>query len=97
MATIESLLSDRVSLQVRSVDRIFLAGYVPKLLAILLIIASATYLVDSVGKLLIPSYASNEMLISILMVPSTLGETIFLLWVLIWGRRLPTPESVAQT
>lgn len=31
MATIESLLSDRVSLQVRSVDRIFLAGYVPKL------------------------------------------------------------------
>ncbi|MGZ6670199.1 MAG: hypothetical protein ACXVH3_36690 [Solirubrobacteraceae bacterium] len=31
MATIESLLRDRVSLQVRSVDRIFLAGYVPKL------------------------------------------------------------------
>ncbi len=31
MATIESLLSERVSLQVRSVDRIFLAGYVPKL------------------------------------------------------------------
>jgi hypothetical protein len=31
MATIESLLSDRVSLQVRSVDRIFLAGYIPKL------------------------------------------------------------------
>ena len=31
MATIESLLSERVSLQVRSVDRIFLAGYVSKL------------------------------------------------------------------
>jgi hypothetical protein len=31
MATISSLLEERVSLQVNSVDRIFLAGYVPKL------------------------------------------------------------------
>ena len=31
MATISSLLADHVSLQVRSVDRIFLAGYVPRL------------------------------------------------------------------
>lgn len=31
MATIRSLLRDRVTLQVRSVDRIFLQGYVPKL------------------------------------------------------------------
>jgi hypothetical protein len=31
MATIVSLLRDRVSLQVNSVDRMFLAGYVPKL------------------------------------------------------------------
>ena len=31
MATIASLLADHVTLQVRSVDRLFLAGYVPKL------------------------------------------------------------------
>ena len=31
MATIASLLADRVTLEVRSVDRIFVAGYVPKL------------------------------------------------------------------
>ncbi|MCA1680245.1 MAG: hypothetical protein LC777_15470 [Actinobacteria bacterium] len=31
MATIESLLREHVSLRVRSVDRLFLAGYVPKL------------------------------------------------------------------
>ena len=31
MATIASLLRDGVSLQVNSVDRIFLAGYIPKL------------------------------------------------------------------
>jgi hypothetical protein len=31
VATISSLLADHVSLQVRSVDRIFLAGYVPRL------------------------------------------------------------------
>ena len=31
MATISSLLRDRVTLQVNSVDRIFLAGYMPKL------------------------------------------------------------------
>src|ERR1700686_1638414 len=31
MATIESLLRERVTLTVRSVDRVFLAGYVPKL------------------------------------------------------------------
>ena len=33
MATIRSLLADHVSLQVRSVDRIFLQGYVPKLMS----------------------------------------------------------------
>ena len=31
MATISGLLSDHVSLRVRSVDRILLAGYVPRL------------------------------------------------------------------
>ena len=31
MATISSLLRDHVTLRVRSVDRIFLAGYVPRL------------------------------------------------------------------
>ena len=31
MATISSLLRERVTLQVNSVDRIFLAGYMPKL------------------------------------------------------------------
>lgn len=31
MARIASLLRERVTLQVRSVDRVFLAGYVPKL------------------------------------------------------------------
>lgn len=33
MATIRSLLRDRVTLQVRSVDRIFLHGYVPRLMS----------------------------------------------------------------
>ena len=32
MATIASLLRDHVTLRVRSVDRIFLQGYVPKLM-----------------------------------------------------------------
>ena len=31
MATISSLLSDHVTLQVRSVDRLFFQGYVPRL------------------------------------------------------------------
>src|SRR5215469_13271580 len=33
VATIRSLLRDRVTLQVRSVDRIFLQGYVPRLMS----------------------------------------------------------------
>ena len=32
MATISSLLADHVSLQVRCVDRVFLQGYVPRLM-----------------------------------------------------------------
>ena len=32
MATISSLLADHVTLQVRSVDRLFLKGYVPNLM-----------------------------------------------------------------
>ena len=33
MATIRSLLRDRVTLQVRSVDRLFLHAYVPRLMS----------------------------------------------------------------
>ena len=33
MATISSLLADHVTLQVRSVDRLFLQGYVPRLMS----------------------------------------------------------------
>jgi hypothetical protein len=32
VATIASLLADHVTLQVRSVDRLFLQGYVPRLM-----------------------------------------------------------------
>lgn len=54
----------------------FKSGYIPKLLGILLIIAGLGYLIDSLGKLLMPNYN-----VSIAMF-TFIGEALLFLWLL---------------
>jgi hypothetical protein len=54
----------------------FKSGYIPKFLGILLIIAGLGYLIDSLGKLLLPNYN-----VSIAMF-TFIGEALLLFWLL---------------
>jgi len=60
-----------------------LSGYIPKILGVLLIIASFGYLIDSSGKLLSPSYDANIALFTFI------GELLLIFWLLIKGARIP--------
>ena len=56
-------------------------GYIPKILGVLLVIASLGYLVDSFGKLLLPNYGANIGLFTFF------GELLLMLWLLWVGIR----------
>lgn len=58
-------------------------GYIPKILGVLLVIASFGYLIDSFGKLLSPTYEVNVALFTFI------GELLLIFWLLIKGVRMP--------
>ena len=58
--------------------------YVPNLLGLLLGIGGAGYLINSAGKLLFPSINTEFLTITFL------GELVFMLWLLIKGRKIKT-------
>jgi hypothetical protein len=66
---------------------IYKSGYIPKILGILLVIASFGYLIDSFGKLLSPTYDLNIALFTFI------GEVLLVFWLLIKGARLPDPSK----
>ncbi len=69
------------------------SGYIPKILGILLIIASFTYLINNVADLLIPNYENYVIIFYILAIPSALGEIILALWLLSKGRKIPEMKN----
>ena len=64
---------------------VYKSDYFPKLLGILLMIASVGYLVDLFAQFLLPKYANTIELIAL--TPAPIGELSFLLWLLIKGVR----------
>jgi hypothetical protein len=60
-----------------------LPGYMPKILGVLLIIASLGYLIDSFGKLLVPNYNANIAMFTFI------GEVLLVFWLFIKGVRIP--------
>ena len=60
-----------------------LSGYMPKILGILLIIASFGYLIDSFGKLLVPNYNATIAMFTFI------GEVLLIFWLLFKGARIP--------
>jgi hypothetical protein len=60
--------------------------YVPGVLAILLIIASVGYFIDSFSSVLSSNYANNQiMTLLFVAVPAIIAELSLTLWLLIWG------------
>ena len=54
------------------------SGYIPKILGVLIVIASLGYLVDSFGKFLVPNHSANIGMFTFF------GELLLMLW-LLWG------------
>jgi hypothetical protein len=54
------------------------SGYIPKILGVLLVIASLGYFVDTFGKILVPNYDATIALFTFF------GEPLLMLW-LLWG------------
>jgi hypothetical protein len=72
---------------------VFKSGYFPKILGILLVLASPGYLLDSFGNFLVPGSITVTTIASILLVLSAFGELAFAAWLLIKGARNPNPAA----
>ena len=70
------------------------SGYIPRILGILLIVASLAYLVDSFANILLPSYINYATIfLLIVVVPSVIAELSFTFWLLIKGGKIPEMKS----
>ncbi len=70
--------------------------YIPNILGILLIAASAGYLVDSFANFLLSNYDNyKDIFLLIVVVPGIIGELSFCLWLLFRGTKLP--EIITET
>jgi SAM-dependent methyltransferase len=65
---------------------VFRSGYVPRILGVLLIVASLGYLMDSFSRALLVNYAEYEtVFLLIVFVPAFMAEVSFCLWLLVKG------------
>jgi hypothetical protein len=62
---------------------VYKSGHIPKILSVLLIIASAGYLINSVGVILSPNFP--EIIWTVLMGPCLLGELALIVWLAFKG------------
>lgn len=73
---------------------VFQADYVPNILGVLLIIAAFGYLIVDAANLLLPTYeAYTEMIELAFILPMTIGEVGFGLWLLIRGGKKPGADA----
>jgi hypothetical protein len=73
---------------------VFKSGYIPRILGVLLIIASFGYLIDSFANVLLPQdEAIITMIASILIVLAIIAELSLSLWLIIKGGKIPETES----
>ncbi|MCH8877653.1 MAG: DUF4386 domain-containing protein [Chloroflexi bacterium] len=75
---------------------IFKSGYIPRILGILLIIASVGYQIDSFASFLSSTYADNEALFVVFVaVPAIIAELSLTLWLLIKGGSIQQQDNRA--
>ncbi len=69
---------------------IFKSGFMPRIIGILLIMASIGYLIDSFAKVLLSNYTDYETIfILIVAVPGVVGEVSLAMWLLFKGNKIP--------
>ncbi len=75
------------------------SDYIPRVLGVLLLIASVGYFIDSFGSLLSSDYANNESLFVVFVaVPAIIAELSLTLWLLIrGGKRRPAGEPAGDS
>ena len=63
---------------------VFKSGYFPRILGVLLIVASVGYLIDSFAKVLMPNYDNYEAVFALVVfLPAFIAELSFTLWLLL--------------
>jgi len=65
-------------------------GYVTRALGVLLVVAGAGYVVDSVGRVLIAGYSFEVAAVTFL------GEVVLIVWLFMYGRRLGVDDAGAS-
>jgi len=80
---------------------IYRSGYLPKVLAVLLMIASGGYLADTLARTLLTDYAAVQSIFdAVVFGPAVIAEVATALWLLVGGVRtppVPRPAAVAAT
>ena len=71
---------------------VYVSGYIPKLLGVLLLIAAVGYVVANLGKVLLPEYGGT--LDTVVAVPAAIGELAFAVWLLARAGRLPDGDAI---
>jgi hypothetical protein len=72
---------------------VYKSGYIPRILGILLLIASVGYLVDSFTNFLLPTYSDYETVFAVVViVPAVIGELGLCVWLLAKGAKLPRAQ-----
>jgi hypothetical protein len=72
---------------------IFRSGYFPRILGILLIVASSGYLIDSFAGFLLPNYEAYEAIFALVVfLPAFIGELSMCLWLLLKGVNIPRQQ-----
>jgi len=66
---------------------VYKSGYIPRILGVLLIVASLGYLIESAGTILWPNYP--DVLTTVLTVPGFIGEVALAFWLLFKGGKIP--------
>jgi hypothetical protein len=65
---------------------IYKSGFFPKLLGVLMLIAGVGYTIDFFSHFLLPGYKA---IISPIVLTMTMGEVIFMIWIILRGAKLP--------
>ena len=69
------------------------SDYIPRIIGVLLVIASIGYLIDSFGNFLSSSYASNLPFLIFVGIPAVIAEFSLTLWLLFKGGKVHEPST----
>jgi hypothetical protein len=69
------------------------SGFIPRALGVVLFVAGVPYVVSSFTSLLLPGYAQ---LVSRFATPLQFGELAIIVWLWIWGARVPPSVKAAR-